>query len=348
MEILVVGDYFMSGAIFKEHLSATLTGIDTDLKIRTIEWEFDLKSVPLASDPSIREYAGSDEELLPLVQNSDALLVHFAPVTSGMIQSARILKIIGCARGGPVNINVQAATRRRIPVLFTPGRNADAVADYTLGMILAETRNIARADASLKQGAWRADFYRYDLSGPELSGKTLGLVGIGSVGAKVCARARAFGMTVLAYDPYVPAENVRSLGAEKVELDTLLERSDFVSAHARLTFETRKLIGAKQLSLMKPTAYLVNTSRGQLVDENALVEALVQKRVAGAALDVFENEPLDPRSPLLRLPNVTVTPHIAGASKDVAHRAAQMLADDIKRILLKEKPVFCANPTVLA
>jgi D-3-phosphoglycerate dehydrogenase len=232
--------------------------------------------------------------------------------------------------------------------LFTPGRNADAVADYTLGMILAETRNIARGDASLKQGLWRADFYKYDLSGPELSGKTLGLVGIGSVGTKVCARAKAFGMRVLAYDPYVPEEKTQSMGAEAVDLGTLLKQSDFVSIHAPLTSETKGLIGSKELSQMKRTAYLINTSRGKLVNENALVEALVEKKIAGAALDVFESEPLDPKSPLLRLSNVTITPHIAGASKDVAHRAAQMLADDVLRILLKQKPLFCANPTVFS
>jgi D-3-phosphoglycerate dehydrogenase len=348
MEFVVVGDYFMSGPIFQEHLEATLRSIDRDLEIRTLEWEFDLKSGPLESDPSIHEYAGSDQALMAAIKNADVLLVHLAPVSSSVIEAGKKLNIIGCARGGPVNINVKAATKRRIPVLFTPGRNADAVADYTLGMILAETRNIARGDASLKQGIWRADFYKYDLSGPELSGKTLGLVGIGSVGTKVCARAKAFGMRVLAYDPYVPEEKTQSMGAEAVDLGTLLKQSDFVSIHAPLTSETKGLIGSKELSQMKRTAYLINTSRGKLVNENALVEALVEKKIAGAALDVFESEPLDPKSPLLRLSNVTITPHIAGASKDVAHRAAQMLADDVLRILLKQKPLFCANPTVFS
>ncbi|MEM3607915.1 MAG: 2-hydroxyacid dehydrogenase [Candidatus Bathyarchaeia archaeon] len=343
LRIFVVGDYFMLPSVFERHLRETLSGVVKDLEIRSIEWPFEIRKEPTPVDPEITEYAGSPEDLERLVMDDDVILVHLAPVTRGMIDGNKNLKIVGCARGGPVNVNVSAATNKGIPVLFTPGRNAEAVAEYTIGLIIAESRNIVRAGAALKEGVWRADYYRYDLSGPELSGKTLGIIGYGAVGLMVGELAKGFGMKVIAYDPYVPEEKMRQHNVEKVELAELLRSSDIITIHVRLTPETRNLIGERELSMMKPEAYLVNTSRGGIVDENALYNALKSKRLRGAALDVFEEEPLPRGSPLLTLDNVTVTPHIAGASMSVAHRAAQMLSDDIKRIITGEAPKFCKN-----
>ena len=343
LKIFVVGDYFMLPSVFERYLRETLSDVVEDLEIRSLEWPFEIRKEPTPLDPEITEYAGSPEELERLVRDEDVILVHLAPVTRGMIEGNENLKIVGCARGGPVNVNISAATGRGIPVLFTPGRNAEAVAEYTMGLIIAESRNIVRAGAALKEGIWRADYYRYDLSGPELSGKTLGVIGYGAVGLLVGELAKGFGMKVVAYDPYVPEEEMRRRGVEKMDLEDLLRSSDIVTIHVRLTPETRNLIGERELSLMKPDAYLVNTSRGGVVDETALYNALKAKKLKGAALDVFEKEPLPRESPLLTLDNITVTPHIAGASTSAAHRAAQMLSNDIKSIITGKTPQFCKN-----
>lgn len=333
----------MVPTIFEEHLSKTLSKIDKNLEITNLAWPFEIRKEPPTVDPEITEYAGSAEELEGMVSDEDVILVHIAPVTRGMVEKVRNLKIVGCARAGPVNVNVRAATERGIPVLYTPGRNAEAVADYTLGLIIAEARNIVRAGTALKQGVWRSDYYRYDLSGPELSSKTIGIIGYGAVGVMVGDRAKGFGMRVVAYDPYVSGEKMVKHGVSKVELDELLRSSDIVTIHVPLTPETRGLVGEREISSMKPNAYLINTARGGVIDEAALYNALREKRIKGAALDVFEREPLARDSPLLDLDNITLTPHIAGASTDVAHRAAQMLSDDIERIITGEAPRFCIN-----
>lgn len=333
--------------VFERHLRETLSEVVRDLEIRSVEWPFEIKKEPPPVDPEITEYAGSPEELERLIADEDVILVHLAPVTRGMIEGDKNLKIVGCARGGPVNVNVSAATERGIPVLFTPGRNAEAVAEYTMGLILAESRNIVRAGAALKDGVWRADYYRYDLSGPELSGKTVGIIGYGAVGRIIGELAKGFGMKVIAYDPYVSEDEMRQRNVKKVELEELLRSSDIVTIHVRLTPETRNLIGERELSMMKPDTYLINTSRGGIVDEMALYHALKGKRLKGAALDVFEREPLPRDSPLLTLDNITITPHIAGASTGVAHRAAKMLSEDIRRIIIGEAPKFCKNWSTL-
>jgi D-3-phosphoglycerate dehydrogenase len=277
------------------------------------------------------------------VRDEYAILVHLSPVIRWMIEGNENLKTMGCTRGGPVKVNVSAATGRSIPVLFTLRRNAEALAEYTMSSIIGESRNIVRARAALKEGIWRADYYRYDLSGSELSGKTLGVIGYGAVGLLIGELAKGFGMKAIAYDPYVPEEEMHRRGVEKMDLEDLLRSSDIVTIHVRSTPETRNLIGERELSLMKPGAYIINTSRGEVVDETALYNALKAKKLKGAALDVFEKEPLPHESPLLTLDNITVTPHIAGASTSAAHRAAQMLSNDIKSIITGKTPQFCKS-----
>ena len=351
MKLLIAGDSHIKPSILESHLRDTLHPISKDLEIELIEWEWDdsyYNAQPIPNEPGLKEYAGSPDKLSSLVRGVDILVVHMAPVTSSVLEAGDRLKIVGCCRGGPVNVNVKAATLRKIPVLFTPGRNADTVADYAIGMILAESRSIARAHADLKRGVWRGiDLMNYDNAGFELAGKTLGIVGIGNIGLKVAERAKAFGMEILAYDPYVAKEKIEAAGLKSVDLATLFSQSDFVTIHARATPETKGMIDKKVLSLMKETSYLINTARGDLVDEEALYEILKTRKIAGAGIDVFQIEPLHFDSPILTLDNVTVTPHIAGASKEAVHRAAQIIADDVGRVLIGKKPLHCANPEVL-
>lgn len=348
--VLVIGDSFMNPLVFSEVVKKVLDEKGINAEVRSVEWEFKGYQFGRAMGikRELREFAGDPHKLASLVTDVDALLVHVAPVTEEVIKASRHLKVIGCARGGPVNIDVDAATIMGIPVIYTPGRNAEAVADHTLGLILAYARNIVKAHTLLKKGVWSDELYDYRFCGSELNGKTLGLIGIGMVGAGVAKRAKAFGVRVISYDPYVSEEHMRSLGVEKVDLETLLRESDFVSIHARLTPVTRHMIGERELKLMKPTAVLINTARGEIVDERSLIKALEEGWIAGAALDVFESEPIPPDHPLLKFDNVIVTPHIGGASRETVHRAAEILAEDTANILLGRRPRYCVNPEVFS
>lgn len=348
LRVLAVGDDFMNPKVLAERLRDILSEVD-EVEIKTLKWGF--KGYQLGRvmgvKKEVKEFSGKPEDLVPHMKDVDILVVHVAPVTKEVMEASGRLKVVGCTRGGPVNVDIDAATMLGIPVVRAPGRNAEAVADYVIGFIIAHTRNIAKAYHLLKQGIWRDEFYFYDECGFEMKGKKLGLIGFGRVGVEVCRRARALGMKILAYDPYVKPEAVRAEGAEPVDFETLLRESDIVSIHARLTEETRHMIGEREFKLMKPTAIFVNTARGELVDEKALIKALEDGWIAGAALDVFEREPLPPDNPLLKMENVTVTPHIAGASKETVYRSATMIAEDIKRVLKGEKPKFCVNQEVL-
>ena len=264
-----------------------------------------------------------------------------------MLDATQDLKMIASCRGGPVNINLKAATQHGIPVTYAPGRNARAVAEFTIGLLIAGQRYIARSDAALRKGEWLGTLYAYDCAGSELAGKTIGLIGFGQVGTRVAPLLRAFGMHVLTYDPYVDTNVARELGVEMVDdLQHLLSSSDIVSVHARISDETRGMINKDTLAMMKPGAYLINTARGKIVRLHDLIDALTSGHLSGAALDVYEEEPPPPDSPLLRLPQVTLTSHLAGSSKEVALYASSLVAAEVGRFVRGEELRACANPEV--
>jgi D-3-phosphoglycerate dehydrogenase len=238
------------------------------------------------------------------------------------------------ARGGVENIAVDAASQRGIVVLHIVGRHASAVAEFSLGLMLAEMRHIARAHSAIQRGLW----YREAIDANEcfeLSSKTIGLVGFGAVAQVLAKRLAGFDVRVLAYDPYIQANDIRRAGAEPVDLETLLREADVVSLHARLSPETRGMIGQRELVLMKPTAYLINTARAGLIDEAALVTALRARRIKGAALDVFEQEPLTVDHPLCHLDNVTLTAHQAGSTHDALTNSARLVTQATYRYLFE-------------
>jgi D-3-phosphoglycerate dehydrogenase len=276
------------------------------------------------------------------------------------------LALVGCVRGGPVNVDIDAATRRGIPVVYTPGRNAEAVADFVIGQIIGLVRHIAHTHHLLRTGAltetrearvrartdviWRPQDpealipYRA-YRGRELRTLTLGLLGLGRVGERVAAKARALEMRVLAHDPYLAAED--AAGIELVDRDELLARSDVISLHAR---GDSILIGDAELRSMRPGAFLVNTARAAILDHDALVAALRDGRLGGAALDVFPDEPLTTDDPLLDLGNVLLTPHIAGASLNVIDHYSQSLVTALRALHGHGdmRDVAVANPETLA
>jgi phosphoglycerate dehydrogenase-like enzyme len=260
------------------------------------------------------------------------------------------IAMIGCCRGDPVNIDLPLATEKRIPVFHTPGRNADAVADLTLAFMLSLTRHLPAIDDTYRAGRARrveqaSDFLELykRFTGTELGGLTVGLVALGAVGREVAARLVPFKARVLAYDPYV---QMPPPGVTMVPLDQLLRESDVVSLHAPVTPETTGLLSREKLALMKPTAFVVNTARAALTDEDALFEMVQAGRLAGVALDVLHSEPLQPDNRFLALPNAIVTPHIGGATVDVTRHHSDIVVDAIERHLRGERPRWVANPAV--
>lgn len=290
------------------------------------------------------------EELMEQMGDAEVLIVTYEPVTAAVLAAKPNLKLLGATRGGlRANIDVDAATARGIPVIYAPGRNADAVADLTLGLMLAECRRISYTSHLIRtatEGGWDADgktpVKRF--KGPELGGRTLGLIGFGEVGHRVAKRAKGFEMSLLVYDPFVDPKVVVEAGGQVTDMETLLRESDFISLHAAVTPQTRGIMSRERLAMMKPTAYLINTARGALIDEDALIEALRERWIAGAALDVLVEEPMPLDHPLRAMENVTVTPHIGGASDDIPRRHSKMIAEDVVRFLKGERPLHLANP----
>jgi D-3-phosphoglycerate dehydrogenase len=284
---------------------------------------------PLLEQPysvvSVDDSAG--EDFATALETAQALIVRSATTVSrDLISRAPELRAIGRAGVGVDNVDIEAATERGVAVFNAPGGNTLAAAELTLGLMLSVARKIPEADASLRSGRWdRAAF-----KGVELAGKTLGLIGAGRIGGEVAIRCRAFGMTVVVYDPYLTADRADELGVELVDLATVLARADFISIHVPLNDETRGIVGEETLAKMKRTAYLVNASRGGVVDEPALAAALREGAIAGAALDVYETEPLDTDSPLRDVPNLVLTPHLGASTAEAQEGVATEVAVKIR------------------
>lgn len=342
MRVLCAGDEFITPAMLVEALTSHVEGSSEFVTLAS-RWP----SEPWGHDDEVAEFAGDEAEIAELAADAELLVTHLAPVTERVLRSAGRLRLVATTRGGPTNVNVPAATRRGVAVVNLPGRNARAVAEFTVGILIAGRRNIARSHARMWAGEWTGDLYRYAETGPELAGRTVGLVGLGQVGTRVAELLRAFGVWLLASDPYVAPDVAAERGVELTDLDTLLERSDIVSLHPRLTGETRGMINRTMLARMRPGAYLVNTARGELVDEQALLEALASGHLSGAALDTYHPEPPAPDHPLRKMPQVLIVSHLAGASRDVTQRATRRIAAEVGRFLRNEPLDHCLNPGVL-
>ncbi len=304
--------------------------------------------VAAANQAALREFIGDPDEVAEAIVDVEIVVDHMAPITRPVIARAAKVQIIGSCRTEPVNIDVRACGEAGIPVVYAPGRNARAVVEFTIGLIIAECRNIARGHLALAQGIWRSDLYLYENAPRELAGQTIGLIGFGHIGSMLPSYLKPFGVRVLAYDPYVSDAVFAERGAERVrDLAGLLSQSDIVSLHARVTPETLKFIGEEQFRQMKRGAYFVNTARGPMVDYDALYRALTDGHLRGAALETFASEPPLPDWPLLKLPNVTLTPHIAGCSVDSVQLVARMIAQDIANFYAGRPLNHCANPEAL-
>ena len=280
------------------------------------------------------------EELKKEIGNYDALMVRSATkVTKDIIQAAERLKVIGRAGVGVDNIDVEEATKKGIIVVNSPTGASISVAELTIGHMISLARHLTKADKTMKEGIWA----KKQLKGRELYGKVIGIVGCGNIGRIVAKYAKAFNMEVIGYDPFLSKEEMERHGIKKVDsLEELMKTADFVSLHIPHIPQTHHLINEKMLSLMKPTAYLINCARGGIVDEKALYEALKEKKIAGAALDVYEKEPPE-KSPLFELENVVFTPHLGASTVEGQIRAGVICAEQILKVLDGEEPDYWVN-----
>ena len=339
-QIAIIGDRFMLPAVFAGKIVAACGG---GHHIRTLEqpWPDEPMEHGYAKKglDGLKEYFGKPDEVVDFIGDAEIFVTQLAPLSAGMFVQLPKLKCVAVSRGGPVNIDMKAARAHGVRVVYTPARNASAVAEFTVGAILAETRMIRSGHDSLKRGDWRGDLYRADLTGRELSEMTVGIIGYGNIGTRLVKLLKAFGCKILVCDPYVQlSAQDRADGVVHADLDSVLSQSDVVTLHARVTAETTGMIDAKAFARMKPGTTFVNTARGPLVDYDALYDALVSGHLRGAMLETFAIEPPPADWPLLHLPNVTLTPHIAGASVKTVTYAAEMAAEEVRRYIAGEPP----------
>ncbi|EPL0395872.1 2-hydroxyacid dehydrogenase [Enterobacter ludwigii] len=330
MKCLAIADLFINKAMMEAGLNALRDkGIDVEVR----EWSHD--SIEKLQEDNLRvEQEGAEAVTLPaaLLEGADdveILITQFAPVNTAVLDKLPKLKYIGVLRGGVENVNQQVALARGIEVMNTPGRNARSVAEFTVGMMLAEMRNIARSHDALRDKFWRKDSPNHQAI-PELGGKVVGLVGLGHIAQLVAGFLSAFGTEIIFYDKYVSGHE----RYEKVDtLDELVTRADVVSLHARMTPETENLINAHHFGLMKSSAIIVNTARSGLINELDLIDALQTGKIMGAALDTFDDEPLPDDSAFYLLNNVTITPHIAGSTLDAFSNSPKLFAESLLKKL---------------
>jgi len=303
-KIAIVGDNFMLPDVFEKKI---LERCKLELEIKKLQQPWPDEPMEhgyaQAGMDGLKEYMGNAHELVEFIDDAEILVTQLAPLSRLMIEQLPQLKLVAVSRGGPVNIDIAAAKERQIVVVNTPGRNASAVAEFALGAILAETRNIRQSHEGLRKAHWQGDLYRYDKTGRELGELTVGVIGYGNIGKRVVSLLRAFGSRVLVFDPYIQltADDLNA-GVELASFHQLLDASDVVTMHARVTDETRDLY-----------------------------TALVNGVIGSAMLETFAVEPVPPDYPLLSLPNVTLTPHIAGASVKTVTYAAEQVAMELER-----------------
>ena len=282
-----------------------------------------------------------EKELIELIGDADAVVCTArGKFTRNVIAAAKNLKIIAKCGSVPNNIDVEAATEFGVAVTYTPGANKVSVAEHALTLMMALLKLMPKSTEIQKIGGWKSE----SLQASELTGKTVGIIGLGAAGSSLADILVPFDVDILCYDPYADPEKISKAGASSVEMDTLLEESDIISIHCQLCDETRGFIDRQKLRKMKKSAYLVNTARGALIDEAALVEALTEKWIAGAGIDVYSTEPTSKDNPLFKLDNVLCTPHLAGWTSECLARETQGTSDSVLQILKGETPQNLINP----
>ncbi|WP_458243779.1 2-hydroxyacid dehydrogenase [Streptomyces sp. MAI_2237] len=334
VRVLAAGDHFILPSLIRRAIGDELPCEVAEL---TLGWPLE----PFGPVAEVTEASDAEDELIEALADTQVLVTQMGPVTERVLDACPGLRLVVVCRGGPVNVNLDAAKRHDVRVCFSPGRNAAATAEFTVGVLLSALRRIPQAHTLLAgHGSWQgATYYTYEHSGLELEDLPVGLVGYGAVGSRVARALCAFGAQVMVHDPYVRGE---IHGLRVHSLDELLRRSRVITLHARLTPETRGLIGARELALLPEGAVVVNVARGPLLDEDALCDALESGRLSAAALDTYATEPLPADSRLHALAErVVLTPHLGGASRAVAEKAARIAAEEVARWVRGEPLAHC-------
>ena len=331
MNCLAIGDLLIPSRYFDEALASS--PMFTEYK--SLYWNIsedrkNMRDVVRAIETMGSKSFSVPDIIVDQISEVEALFVHLCPVPADLIESAHKLKYIVTARGGLENIDVEAARKRNITIINTPTHNAIAVAEYTIGLILCETRNIARSNMGLREGIW---IEQYDNTSaiPELVDSTIGLIGFGTIGRLVAQRLRVFGAKIQIFDPFIGNEEIEKYGYKKVEFDELLKTSDILSLHGRLPVNSPPLITIKELKLMKKTAYLINTARASMINMDDLNEALQNEDIMGAAIDVYPVEPLPDDFSLLKRKNVTLTNHRGGDTLNSYIKAPYIMLEQLRK-----------------
>ena len=331
--ILAAGDLFIRSAHLRRSLEQALDGRAVEIR----ELEFPWPDAPFGRVAEVDEASGTEDQLIEALQGVTAIATQLAPLTERVLAESPDLRLIAVSRGGPTNVNLEAARDRGVMVANVPGRNGVSTAEMTIGLSLALLRRIPLSHNTLLSHEWRGGFYRYGEVGGEIAGSTIGLLGAGAVGAHVARVFAAMGADVVVFDPYLPAGALDGVVRRVDTVEEVFRAADLVSVHARLTPETEHLVDAERLAMMRPGSRLVNAARGGLVDYDAVADAIESGHLAGAAFDVYPEEPVDFGHRIFALAaaghDIVLTPHIAGASRETTDRAADGVAEEIRRYL---------------
>jgi D-3-phosphoglycerate dehydrogenase len=321
--ILLAGDHF----VLNEHLREAILDRVGDRRVSFTEVTLPWPMIPFGPVAEVEEASDVEQQMIDVIGEAEICVTQMAPITRRVLGQAPRLRLVCVTRGGPVNVNMDVARARGVVTMSAPGRNAVATAEHSVALALSALRRIPQTHDSVVAGEWRSDLYSYSEATFELGGATVGIVGYGAVGRHVARIFNGFGSRVVVYDPF--ATGIESF-AERVDtLDTLMRRCRVVSLHARLTPETRNMIGAAQLALLPAGSILINAARGGLVDLDAVTDELLSGHLMGAGFDVFDIEPLPPSARIRTAPNLTLTPHLAGATRETALRAAHIAAEQV-------------------
>lgn len=341
LRVLLATDQFETTDVLRTALLAELP--HAEISVLTCDWP----TVPMADIEEVHEAVGDVDALIEALQGVDVCFSHVLPFTERVFAACPRLQQVTICRGGPVNVDIEAATHHGVAVTYAPGRNATATAEHTVAMIMSAVRQIPQHHDLLRAGVWEGDGYRYDRVGMEICGNDVGVIGLGAVGSRVAATMAAMGARVRVFDPWADPTRLGA-GMELVEtLDELLAASRIVTLHARATVQNRGMIGAEQIAAMPAGSVLVNCARGSLVDYEAACDALESGHLYAAAFDCLPSEPLPEGSRLFTAPRLVLTPHVAGASRQAAELAASIGAADIAALARGEQPAHLANPEVL-
>ena len=347
MKCVAIGDNFITPDMMKK-------GIENYPYLQFSEVEyfyFGLKSrSEMRNIVKIIETGGFEtldlpQGLLEAVEDADVIMCHLCPITKVLLDKAKKLKLVLCNRGGHENIDIEACTEKNVAVLLNPSHNANAVAEFTVGLMLNETRNITRSAIAVNNGQWREKYPNTATTIHEMSDMTIGLIGFGSVAKLVYEKLKAFGCRFLITDPFGNYDDINKNIAKFVPLEQLLANSDIISLHARLSRKSI-LLGENEFKAMKNTAYFINTARSYMVDYTALANALKTGEIMGAAIDVFDKEPVDPDNPLVGLDNCTLTNHRGGDTINSYSDSPAMMMKEAQKYFEGDMPKFWQNPNI--